>query len=446
MAVRAALAALWFFCIPPLAAAGERLTLDDAIQQALTRNRTLSAARAGADEAAERETEARAAFFPRVSFTESWQHGDQPVFVFSSLLSARQFEASNFAIDALNHPDPLAFFHGVFSVEQLVFDGGRTRAAVGTAESRRDMADAGASELALAVVTRVTETYGRLLRAESGHRAAQAAVAAAQEDLARAERRRDAGVATDADVLSLAVHLGDVRQRAIQASGDAAIARAELNRLTGAPVTRDVSVEEPVPVTSVAGGADLAALLREAEAARPELRRAEAGVEAAEGAADQARAAWWPSVVAQAAYLVDGTSFSDRASAWVVGGELRWSWSTGGGQAASIRAASHAVTRARAERDDAVAAVHVDVVSALRALETAEASEAAARSGVEQARESDRIIRNRFDAGLAGVTDVLRSSTAALDAESRRVAALANLLQAGAALRRALGRDSAPVR
>jgi outer membrane protein TolC len=242
------------------------------------------------------------------------------------------------------------------------------------------------------------------------------------------------------------VHLGDVRQRAIQASGDAAIARAELNRLTGAPVTRDVSVEEPVPVTSVAGGADLAALLREAEAARPELRRAEASVETAEGEAQQARAAWWPSVVAQAAYLVDGTSFSDRASAWVVGGELRWSWSTGGGQAASIRAASHAVTRARAERDDAVAAVHVDVVSALRALETAEASEAAARSGVEQARESDRIIRNRFDAGLAGVTDVLRSSTAALDAESRRVAALANLLQAGAALRRALGRDSAPVR
>jgi outer membrane protein TolC len=446
MAVRAALAALWLAGCPLTAAAGERLTLDDAVQQALAQNRSLSAVRAGAEEAAARASEARAIFFPRVSFTESWQRGDQPVFVFSSLLSARQFTASNFAIDALNHPDALSFFHGVFSVEQLVFDGGRTRAAVGAAESRRDMADAGVNELALAVVTRVTETYGRVLRAESAHRAAESAVAAAKEDLARAERRRDAGVASDADVLSLAVHLGDVRQRAIQASGEAAIARAELNRLTGAPITRDVTVEEPAAAATVTGGADLAALLREAEAARPDLRRAQAGVEAAERAADQARATWWPSVVAQAAYLVDGTTFSDRASAWVIGGELRWSWSTGGGQAASIRAASHAVTRARAERDDALAAVHVDVVSALRALETAEASEAAARSGVEQARESDRIIRNRFDAGLAGVTEVLRSSTAALDAETRRVGALANRLQAGAALGRALGRNPNPAR
>jgi outer membrane protein len=446
MAVRAALAALWLLALPLVAAAGERLTLDDAIQQALARNRSLTAVRAGAEEAAAREGEARATFFPRVSFTESWQRGDQPVFVFSSLLSARQFAASNFAIDALNHPDPIGFFHGVFSVEQLVFDGGRTRAVVGAAESRRAMADAGASELALGIVTRVTETYGRLLRAESAQRAAEAAIASAREDLARAERRRDAGVATDADVLSIAVHSGDVQQRAIEASGDAAIARAELNRLTGAPITLEVSVEEPVPVATVAAGADLSTLLREAESARPELRRAEASLEAAERTADQARAAWWPSVVAQAAYMADGTSFADRASAWLVGGELRWSWSTGGGQTASIRAASHAVTRARAERDDAVAAVHVDVVSAVRALETAVASEAAARSGVEQARESDRIIRNRFDAGLAGVTDVLRASTAALDAEARRVAALVNRLQAAAALRRALGRDSASAR
>jgi outer membrane protein TolC len=294
------------------------------------------------------------------------------------------------------------------------------------------------------VVTRVTETYGRVLRAESAHRAAEAAIAAAQEDLARAERRRDTGVATDADVLSLAVHLGDVRQRAIQASGEAAIARAELNRLIGAAVTRDVSVEEPAAVETVASSIDVAALLREAEAARPELRRAEAAVAAAEGGAHQARAAWGPSVVAQAAYQVDGTRFSDRASAWLVGGELRWTWSTGGGQLASTRAASHALTRARAERDDARAAVHVDVVSALHALETAKASEAVAASGVEQARESTRIIRNRFDAGLAGVTDVLRASTASLDAEARRVAALVNRLQAGAALHRALGRDSAP--
>jgi len=67
-----------------------------------------------------------------VSFVESWQRGNQPVFVFSSLLSARQFGAANFAVDALNYPDANGFFHASLGVEQLLFDGGRQRSAVST--------------------------------------------------------------------------------------------------------------------------------------------------------------------------------------------------------------------------------------------------------------------------------------------------------------------------
>jgi outer membrane protein TolC len=432
-------AALTLVCLAGTASAGEQVTLDRAIEDALRHNRGLRAARAGADAAAERVAGARSEFFPRVSFAESWQRGNQPVFVFSSLLSARRFAAGDFALEALNQPDPVGFFHGIFAIEQVVFDGGRTRAAVRAAAGGREMALAAVDEYESTLVLRVTDTYGRLLRAESTRRASDAAIAAAQEDVTRAERRRDAGVATDADVLSLVVHLADVRQRAIQAAGDAAITAAELNRLLGAPVTRDLTTEEPPGAADVAT-LDLPALLSEAERARPELRRAEAAVAVADATARQARAAWWPQVVAHGAYQVDGTRVNDRAGAWTVGGELRWSWATGGAQRSAGRVASHEAARAEAERDDARAAVHVDVVSALRALETAAASETVARSGVEQARESHRIIRNRFDAGLAGVTDVLRASTASLDAEARRVAALVNRLHAGAALERALGR------
>jgi outer membrane protein TolC len=91
----------------------------------LAQNASLRAARAGVDEATAHATEARSGLFPRLSVTESWQRGDQPVFVFSSLLSARRFAANNFAIDALNHPDATGFFHTTVGVEQLLFDGGR---------------------------------------------------------------------------------------------------------------------------------------------------------------------------------------------------------------------------------------------------------------------------------------------------------------------------------
>ena len=42
--------------------------------------------------------------------SETWQRGNQPVFVFGSLLNQRRFTAADFALDALNHPDAIDNF------------------------------------------------------------------------------------------------------------------------------------------------------------------------------------------------------------------------------------------------------------------------------------------------------------------------------------------------
>jgi outer membrane protein len=432
-----------FLALAPLASsAQEPLTVDRAVQAALAHNARLRAARAGADEAAARTAEARSGFFPRVSVTESWQRGDQPVFVFGSLLSARRFAAPNFAIDALNQPDAIGFFHTSVGVEQVLFDGGRQRAAATTASLRIDSAKASIDETAAGLAFSTTETFGRIVAAEAARRAADAAIAAAREDLARAERRRDAGMSTDADVLALVVHVADLEQRAIQYEGDAAAGRAELNRLMGSSIDADVHVVEPASalLDERTDRPDVAALLAEADAARPELKRAAASGHIADAARRQARAALIPQVAAQAAVDVGGTRFTDRASSWIVGGELRWTLSTGGAELAGLNAAGAAIARARAEADDARAAVHVEVISALHRVEAARARQVAGRATVEQARESQRIIRDRFEAGVAPVNDVLRASTAVLDADANRVSALVDTMVATAMLRRSLGR------
>jgi outer membrane protein len=435
------LMAFAFLTIAPHGAAGqEPLTLDRAVTSALSQNASLRASRSASAEAAAHITEARSGFFPRVSFVESWQRGNQPVFVFSSLLSARRFAAANFALDALNHPDAIGLFHANLGAEQLLFDGGRQRSAVTAASLQRDIAATMTDQAAAALVLATTETFGRVIAAEAVHQAAEAGLAAAQEDLARAERRRDAGMATDADVLGLAVHVADVRQRSILARGDSAIARAELNRLMGVPIDREFRIVEPAMIQGVGETPNVAALLAEADAARPELRRAAAAEQLADVNHRQARAAFVPQVAAQAAVDVSGTRFNDRASSWLVGGELRWTFSTGGAELAQMKAASEAGARARAEREDARAAIQVEVVSALRRLESARARQAAGRAAVDQARESQRIVRDRFEAGMASVNDVLRASTAALDAESNRASAFVDAFVCDAMLRRALGR------
>jgi len=428
--------------VAPGVAGQEALTLDRALSAALARNASLRASRAGVDEAVAHATEARSGLFPRFSATESWQRGDQPVFVFSSLLSARQFAAANFAIDALNHPDPIGFFHATVGVEQVLFDGGRQRAIATVAALRRDIATASADEAAASIALATTQAFGRIIAAQAVRRATDAALATAREDLVRAERRRDIGMATDADVLALAVHVADLQQRAIQSDGDAGVARAELNQLMGDPIEHDFQVVEPSGAEwkGIADERDVSILFAEADSARPELKRAASAERAADAGRQQGRSALFPQIAAQAAFDVSGTRIADRASSWIVGGELRWTFSAGGAELAAIRAAAASTNRAHAEADEARAAVHVDVVTALRRLESAAAREAAGRAAVEQARESQRIIRDRFDAGVAPVNDVLRASASVMDAEANRTAALVDSMTAAGMLRRALGR------
>jgi outer membrane protein TolC len=420
--------------------AQETLSLEQVLAQTMAHNRSLGAARATADEAVARATEARAGQFPRVSFSESWQRGNQPVFVFSSLLSARRFAQSNFAIDALNSPDALGYFHGLVSVEQLLYDGGRTRATVSSALVQRDIATLAADEAASAIAVQATETYGRMLLARASERAAAAAIDAAQEDLARAERRRDAGTLSEADVLAVTVHLATVRQRRIQSSGDALVARAELNRLMGAPIDREFDVQDPPALRAPADLPPLAALSAEAETSRPDLQRLAAAERLADAGRRLSRAAWFPQVAAQAGYEVNGTAFADRASAWVVGGELRWSVSTGGAERARQHAAAQAALRAKSEREDAQAAAEVELIAAVRQLEAARARQAVGDAAVNQARESLRITRDRFDAGIASANDVLRASSSLLDAEAGRTSAVVDAMVADARLGRAVGR------
>jgi outer membrane protein len=420
--------------------AQDTLTLETAIQEALTHNASLRAVRAGAGEGAERVSEARAGWLPRISFTESWQRGDQPVFVFSSLLASRTFTAANFAIAALNHPDSIGFFRSSIGAEQLIFDGGRQRSLIQGAQLRGEMTKLAVDEAAAALVSAATETYGRILTAEAGTRAAHAALESVQEDAARAERRRDAGMATDADVLALAAQVATLRQREIDNQADAAVARAELNRLTGSPIERTYRVSEPLPRTELSG-VDLIAALAEADANRPEVKRADAAIKLAESDRKGVRTALIPQIAAQAAFDLSGTSVNNREPSWIVGGELRWNLSLGGAELARLRAVSQAKVRAAAAADDIRASVHVEVVSAFRRLEAARARQAVGLTAVTQARERQRIVRDRFDAGVAGVTDVLQASSALTDAEAQRVAAIVDAITSEALLHRAIGRQ-----
>src|SRR4030095_11389864 len=132
-------------------------------------------------EAVERVTQVRGGYFPKVDVAESWQRGNNPVFVFSSLLAQRRVTAADFALDALNHPTATDNFRAAFSVEQSLFD--RTISAnVRAASIERDIAATSRKLVAQDLTSAVTDAFGRVLIAAAAARSAAAMVETARVD------------------------------------------------------------------------------------------------------------------------------------------------------------------------------------------------------------------------------------------------------------------------
>jgi len=419
-------------------ASAETLSLERAIMLALAANPDLAAAASAEAEARARRTMAAAGWFPRVGIEEGWQRGNQPVFVFGSLLGQRRFAEANFAVAALNRPDALDNFRAAVSVSQPLFDGGATRAASRAASAAASLASVSRREAAGDVAVAVAQAYSRALTADAQVRAAAGAIEAATADGERARARRDEGLATDADVLSLEVHLAQMRARHISSSGDAQIARATLNRLIGASLDRPWDLTESMSAT--AARIDVPAAEASAVRDRPDVAAAALRVDVAQAHALGARAAWLPRVGIEGGYEWNGGAWDGRARSWIAGVSAQLSLNVRGAEAAATRAARHAVDRARAEQASAEAAARLDVRTAFVRLEAARATQDVASAAVSQARESERIIRDRHDAGLAGVTDLLRAAHTVLDAQALDVAARVDAAVAAVMLDRALGR------
>ena len=120
--------------IPAGIRAQELLTLRQAIQIALKQSPDVDAARAGFNDAKANASLARTQYLPQVNFTEDMSRGDDPVYVFGTRLRQESFTQADFALDALNKPEPIGNFATRISGGWLLFDSFRTQKSVHAAD------------------------------------------------------------------------------------------------------------------------------------------------------------------------------------------------------------------------------------------------------------------------------------------------------------------------
>ncbi len=321
----------------------------------------------------------------------------------------------------------------------LVFDSG-ARSASG--ESARQL-------LASAVATQDATVQSLFLSALQSFYTAQAARAAvastteaeraAREGFNAAESRYNVGVATPADRLLAQTALSQATLTRIKAEGEARNALGALASVMGFRAGQAIELAAPpTGQPDAAFAQDVAALITEAEARRPDLKAAEAQVRAAEAGVDLARAQGRPTITVSAVPTWDEV---DRVSAngGVVGVTVNLPLFTGFDTTYRVRAAEAQVDLRSAQRDSLRNQVALDVWRAYQSLTTATQSLKTTLVLVASAEQSERVALGRYKAGVGNVLDLLTAQSALAAARLQRIQAALDWYVFRATLAQAVG-------
>jgi len=400
---------------------GTALTLEAAIEQALQRNETVGIAEARLAQARAQRRIALARLLPQVSARGSWTlreeitrqiAGETQVVQPASSLGA-QVTASTQLVDPVAIP--------------LV-----------TAASRDARAQAFASEELLRTLAfDVARSYVQVLATEAVAAAAARRVAVAEEALAVARQRLEAGLTNRNDVTRTELTLSDARLAHTNAVEAVRFARIGLGYLLAAPIEEELAPPAlpPPPVETPA-----AALAEEARARRPDLRALELRAAAADARDDEPWLRLLPSLDLQGTWrATDQAAFTGNETDWNLTLGLNWEIYDGGrryGDAALLSAQTRELRFASASL---ARQVDREIAEALVGLETARvaAEEAALRARV--ARQNEEEVIARFEAGLATALEQSDAITQRFEAEAEAVREAFQLELESLALRAALG-------
>ena len=404
--------------------AQEALSLEEAVRLALDHNPALRAADAAEGGASERVAAARGGYFPEVNYSESFQWGNNPVYVFGSLLQQHRFQASNFDLPSLNRPDALTNFSSQLTAEHVVFDGNKARDRWRSAQLGLEMTREQQRQARMDVLAAVAGAYYGAVLARENHQVAEEALATAEADLERALALRQAGMTTDADVLSLRVSRSEQQERLIRAENDFELAQARLNDWMGAPLTAGYTFSSslrPAPAVEM----DMPQAEAQALEQRPEALQAKIALNLAQAQGRLAQAELLPEIKVMGTFEASRQGFASRGgSNWMTGATLRWNLFRGGEDRARRAETSFLQTQRVEEQRQVSSALRLEVRQAFLSLEAANRRMDVGEAAMAQAEESHRITANRYDAGLANVTELLNSQTSWSEAKTRYLAAV----------------------
>lgn len=408
--------------------AAEPWTLEKALDYALAHNpdarlaqQRIAAAEAGLQQA-------NSAYWPHLQIKSSYTRTDNPMMVFGDILAQHAYNYAS-PPDFNNLPDmDDANVQGMVTVP--LYAGGRINAGRQAAK-----ADAAAAKQDSAAVRNelgfeVSRAFYTVLKTRDFIRAAQASVQSYETNLSIAKARLSGGTLLKSDVLDIEVRLAQSRENLVRAQNANQLAERALRNLLGIE-NANFTVANQAPTVHAPEMEDISR--------RPELAAAKERERAAQAQLRGAKSGYLPRISAFGSVGYDyGWVMDGNGNNYTAGVMAQWDLWDGFSTRAQTRKAEAGLESAREQDRKLRLAIDFEYQQARLALRTADERLAVTEKSVEQAAESVKLTRNRFEQGLALSTKLIDSESALVAARVGRAEARADQRIAIAALRKAL--------
>jgi HAE1 family hydrophobic/amphiphilic exporter-1 len=421
-------------------AQGEMLSRAEAVRIALEANPEVLKSREELKYLDGRIVEEESSALPNLSSTGTFYRYTDPSFLNSPTLDSF---ASEFGSVSLK-PIPSNIFEGGAQLKQALYSfkvGKAVRAArlarrLGGADLRRAQQD---------IALETVEAYNALLYATEQERVQRNALDQREQHLEIARNRREAGVATDLDVLRAQVNVENQRAEVTRAEGGIELARAQLNALMLRPMEAPVSPTDTLKFqpTEVIPSE----LTREALANRPDVAVAELTEGVREELVGVTKAEQRPSLDFAGSY---GRSSSQPHnfiepdfSKWMAAITVTIPIFDGRRTAGRVAQAEAEVDRARLDKIALKNQIRLQAMDAVVKLNVAGRLIGAAELNVEHAGKALEMIQANYKYGAATLLDVTDAQNALVQAETTLAQAQQQHADARATVNYVMGRDPA---
>ncbi len=418
--------------------AERRLTLEQAVSEALTASPELAQIQTRIEAANELVRQAESTFYPRIVLAGDFSTTDNPVYAMMAIINQRRLQPdTNF-----NNPGQQQNLSTQFQGQWVLFEGGSRTYNHSATVHQREAMEANLSAARNQMVATVTQTYYQWLQALSFIDVAQRALASAQTDEKLGQARLESEVALHSEVLRLKTATAETESRLVSARTSAQRLQAAIERLLTRPIGPD-EIPDTMPDLQTADLETLIGdpnqLIERALDRRPEMAAVAAMIRAADDRVRAAKGQVLPQVAAHAWYGWDSEDLSGAEDSWMVGLAATWPLFQGGVTLSRIQEAKSAWLEMKQRGQQVALDIALEVQQAGLAVQEAAEKIRVAAQQRDFARQSLDEVRQQYEQQVVNVEALLQAEVAWNRAEVGYTSALFEGRIAQAQLQRALG-------